>query len=80
MAFLPYVQDIDIIYRLFLASQDNNLLLLEEENTFGGPNTVYWAPGVIVDFVCCHITKILKISSNHASSKQPKLERKLTHT
>lgn len=42
--FLPYVLDIDIIYRLFPASQDNNLLLLEEENTFGGPNTVYWAP------------------------------------
>lgn len=43
MAFLPYVLDIDIIYRLFPASQDNNLLL-EEENSFGGLNTVYWAP------------------------------------
>lgn len=42
MAFLPYVLDIDIIYRLFPASQDNNLLLLEEENT--GPDTAYWAP------------------------------------
>lgn len=44
MGFLPYVLDIDIIYRLFPASQDDNLLLLEEENTSGGPDTVHWAP------------------------------------
>ena len=44
MAFLPYVPDIAIIYRLFPASQDNNLVLLETENPFGGPNTAYRAP------------------------------------
>lgn len=43
MAFLPYVPDIAIIYRLFPASQDNNLVSLEAENPSGRPNTAYGA-------------------------------------
>lgn len=60
MVFLPRMSDMALIYRLFLASQDNNLVLSAAENPFSGSKTEDMAPKeclyiftVLISIKCC---------------------------